>query len=382
MTQCRTLLTLILAGVVVNQALGQRVVRSHISQGQPNYGADQRRYLARRALLRRQSLDEDYQDESIESSDTERFIPLQFGDELTDEKESRSFTPHSGCEIEYETVTVVKQVPSFTKHCQKVEDTKCKTIYKNAFTTQIETQCMATFDTSCDDTLETAYKQECKTIVDVECRIVNLESEDGHHSKKICEDVPTEKCIPVPVKVEGQKCVNVSNIALLCYFISKPSHNFQVPTQMCENVPVTVAQEVPQQQCYKKPRKVCQTLVGTKPKVVTAQIPREVCGHEVQAKQKSTSFSSEPPSPPSSFPPVPSFRPSSILSKSKEKRPEPFQSERRPTREEDYAYDDDHDDRDEEEEDSFNFPRGHQPSAKPNTEGFNENLLQFLQQNK
>ena len=225
MTQCRTLLTLILAGVVVSRALGQRVVRSHISQGQPNYGADQRRYLARRALLRRQSLDEDYQDESIESSDTERFIPLQFGDELTDEKESRSFTPHSGCEIEYETVTVVKQVPSFTKHCQKVEDTKCKTIYKNAFTTQIETQCMATFDTSCDDTLETAYKQECKTIVDVECRIVNLESEDGHHSKKICEDVPTEKCIPVPVKVEGQKCVNVSNIALLCYFISKPSHN-------------------------------------------------------------------------------------------------------------------------------------------------------------
>merc|ERR1719192_1535601 len=363
MTQCRTLLTLILAGLVVCQALGQRVVKSHISQGQPNYGADQRRYLARRALLRRQSLDEDYQDESVESSDTERFIPLQFGDELTDEKESRSFTPHSGCEIEYETVTVVKQVPSFPKHCQKVEDTKCKTIYKNAFTTQIETQCMATFDTSCDDTLETAYKQECKTIVDVECRIVNLESEDGHHSKKICEDVPTEKCIPAPVKVEGQKCVNV-------------------PTQMCENVPVTVAQEVPQQQCYKKPRKVCQTLVGTKPKVVTAQIPREVCGHEVQAKQKSTSFSSEPPSPPSSFPPVPSFRPSSILSKSKEKRPEPFQSERRPTREEDYAYDDDDDDRDEEEEDSFNFPRGQQPSAKPNTEGFNENLLQFLQQNK
>merc|ERR1712004_507188 len=121
--------------------------------------------------------------------------------------------------------------------------------------------------------------------------------------------------------------------------------------------------------------------VGTKPKVVTAQIPREVCGHEVQAKKQKSSFSSEPPSPPSSFPPVPSFRPSSILSKSKEKRPELFQSERRPTREEDYAYDED-DDQDEEEEDSFNFPRGQQSSAKPNTEGFNENLLQFLQQNK
>ena len=365
---------MILAGVVVSQALGQRVVRSHISQGQPNYGADQRRYLARRALLRRQSLDEDYQDESsdIEEATYERSIPLHFGDELTDEKESRSFTPHSGCEIEYETVTVVKQVPSFTKHCQKVEDTKCKTIYKNAFTTQIETQCMATFDTSCDDTLETAYKQQCKTIVDVECRIVNLESKDGlHESKKICEDVPTEKCIPVPVKVEGQKCVNVSKLSL-SVFVSKKC--FQVPTQMCENVPVTVAQEVPQQQCYKKPRKVCQTLVGTKPKVVTAQIPREVCGHETQAKQKS-SFP-EPASPSSNFPTslVPSFRPQSLLRKGVEKRPEPFESEGRPaasSNENDY----------EEEEEGFGYKRG-QPGAKPNTEGFNENLLQFLQQNK
>ena len=152
---------------------------------------------------------------------------------------------------------------------------------------------------------------------------------------------------------------------------------FQVPTQMCENVPVTVAQEVPQQQCYKKPRKVCQTLVGTKPKVVTAQIPREVCGHETQAKQKS-SFP-EPSSPSSSFPTglVPSFRPS-LLSKGVEKRPESFQSEARPPGNDEYDYDNE---RDEEEEDGFNFPRG-QPGAKPNTEGFNENLLQFLQQNK
>merc|ERR1712107_571946 len=56
------------------------------------------------------------------------------------------------------------------------------------------------------------------------------------------------------------------------------------------------------------------------------------------------------------------------------RRDQSSQSERRPTREEDYAYDDDHDDRDDEEEDSFNFPRGQQSSAKPNTEGFNENL--------
>merc|ERR1711962_346368 len=227
------------------------------------------------AALERQSLldPEDEGSEIIETEEVGGFANdpdkevTQFGLQNygMDEKESRSYSPHSGCEIKHETVTVVKQVPSFTKHCQRVEDTKCKTIFKNAFTTQIETQCMATFDTSCDNTLETAYKQQCKTIVDVECRIVNLESKDGHHeSKKICEDVPTEKCVPVPVKVEGQKCVNV-------------------PTQMCENVPVTVAQEVPQQQCYKKPRKVCQTLVSTKPKVVTAQIPTKVCGHKAAA---------------------------------------------------------------------------------------------------
>ena len=237
---------------------------------------------------------------------------------------------------------------------------------------------MATFDTSCDTELETAYKQQCKTIVDVECRIVNLESKDGHHeSKKICEDVPTEKCIPVPVKVEGQKCVNVS-ISFFRYFHKNVL--FQVPTQMCENVPVTVAQEVPQQQCYKKPRKVCQTLVGTKPKVVTAQIPREVCGHETPAKQKS-SFHEPSPSSSSGFPGlVPSsFRPS-LLSKGVEKRPEPFQSEARPPSNEEYDYDNE---RDENENDGFSFPpRAGQSGSKPNTEGFNQNLLQFLQENK
>ena len=59
------------------------------------------------------------------------------------------------------TVSVVKQVPSYSKHCTKVwskmlclvarscsckillfqvDDTKCKTVFKNAFTTQMETQ--------------------------------------------------------------------------------------------------------------------------------------------------------------------------------------------------------------------------------------------------
>ena len=61
--------------------------------------------------------------------------------------------------MQYVTVSVVKQVPSYSKHCTKVggqsffplvcgickktdqvDDTKCKTVFKNAFTTQMETQ--------------------------------------------------------------------------------------------------------------------------------------------------------------------------------------------------------------------------------------------------
>jgi len=166
----------------------------------------------------------------------------------------------SRCYHKYVTVSVVKQVPSYSKHCTKVDDTKCKTVFKNAFTTQMETQCVPTFDTSCESTLETAYRQQCKTIKDIECRIVNIEKYGKHHQKKICNEVPVQKCVPVPVKVEGQKCVNV-------------------PTQSCETVPVVASVPVPQKQCYKKPRKVCQTLVTTKPKVVTEQVPQEVCGH-------------------------------------------------------------------------------------------------------
>ena len=62
-------------------------------------------------------------------------------------------------------------------------------------------------------------------------------------------------------QVEGQKCVNI-------------------PVQQCSNVPVSAPVEVPKEKCYKRPRKVCQTLVSTKPKVVTAQVPREHCGHK------------------------------------------------------------------------------------------------------
>ena len=225
-------------------------------------------------------------DKNIERSMVYRYFPifvLQCIGVLCDnlalesdpfQSQSLLLNPHSSCRTEYEHVSVVKQVPSFSKHCTMVDETKCKTIFKNSFSTAMETQCSPTFDTSCDTTLQTAYKQDCKIIKDVECRIVNLEdTHGGHTSKKICEDVPSEKCVPVPVKVEGQKCVNV-------------------PTQSCETVPVTANNPVPKKQCFKKPRKVCQTLVSTKPKVVTAKIPREVCDHRVHIAKKDQSHQS------------------------------------------------------------------------------------------
>ena len=99
----------------------------------------------------------------------------------------------------------------------------------------METQCTPTFDTSCSTVLQTEYKQECKTITDIECRIVNIDKHGKYLPKKVCADVPTQKCVPVPVKVEAEKCVNI-------------------PTQTCENVPVVASVPVPQKQCFRKPR--------------------------------------------------------------------------------------------------------------------------------
>ena len=263
----------------------------------------------------------------------------------------RTFSKHSDCEIKYETVSVVKQVPSFTKHCHKVEDTKCKTIFKNAFTTNIETQCTATFDTSCDTTLETAYKQECKIIKDVECRIINLDdSHGGHESKKICEDVPTEKCVSVPVKVEGQQCVNI-------------------PVQKCENVPVTASVPVPKQQCFKKPRKVCQTLVSTKPKIVTAQVPREHCGHgaSIDDSQKAAP------------------KKTTSLAKTEKMRGFFGQGSQtlEPMTEETKGFTDDYDYSDTTTTNNNNNygETNKAPNKFVNTEGFDKNLLHFLKQN-
>ena len=76
--------------------------------------------------------------------------------------------------------------------------------------------------------------------------------------------------------------------------------------QQCSNVPVTGPVEVPKERCYKRPRRVCQTLVSTKPKVITAQVPREVCGHSAPAPSSGSpapvrSTSSLVPSPGSSI---------------------------------------------------------------------------------
>ena len=55
--------------------------------------------------------------------------------------------------------------------------------------------------------------------------------------------VPVQKCVPVPVKVEGQKCVNV-------------------PTQSCETVPVVASVPVPQKQVKTQSKYLFQNIVS------------------------------------------------------------------------------------------------------------------------
>ena len=87
--------------------------------------------------------------------------------------------------------------------------------------------------------------------------------------------------MPVPVKIEVTRAL----IDTIARRVELKIYQFQgqkcvnIPTQSCETVPVTANNPVPKKQCFKKPRKVCQTLVSTKPKIVTAKIPREVCDH-------------------------------------------------------------------------------------------------------
>lgn len=102
-----------------------------------------------------------------------------------------------------------------------------------------------------------------------------MDKHGKHVPKKICTDVPTEKCVPVPVKIESEKCVNI-------------------PTQSCQNVPVVANVPVPQKQCFRKPRKVCQTVVSTKPKVVIERIPQTVCPHDQPLSASKASKTSQP----------------------------------------------------------------------------------------
>ena len=50
----------------------------------------------------------------------------------------------------------------------QVEDTKCKTVFKNAIETTLETQCEPVFETKCDPVVEIAYENQCKMITDKE----------------------------------------------------------------------------------------------------------------------------------------------------------------------------------------------------------------------
>ncbi len=50
----------------------------------------------------------------------------------------------------------------------------------------------------------------------------------------------------------------------------------------------------PPQECWKKPRKVCQTLVTLKPKIVTEKVPKEVC-EDYSLKAKNLPPSSSAP---------------------------------------------------------------------------------------
>ena len=109
------------------------------SQSQSSYSSYDQNLLAEYEDLVQEESKLDY-DEGVDANYDDDHVP-----------EERTFTKHSSgrsdCIIKYETVSVVKQVPSFSKHCHKVEDTKCKTIFKNSFQTKMETQCVAAFDT-------------------------------------------------------------------------------------------------------------------------------------------------------------------------------------------------------------------------------------------
>ncbi len=65
---------------------------------------------------------------------------------------------------------------------------------------------------------------------------------------------------------------------MLSFFSSR--RNWDTPNPSPSNDSMEVGELPPPpspQECWKKPRKVCQTLVTLKPKIVTEKVPKEVC---------------------------------------------------------------------------------------------------------
>ena len=62
----------------------------------------------------------------------------------------------------------------------------------------------------------------------------------------------------MPIQVSVQKC-------------------FHIPQQDCSNVPVQAPVAVPVEQCYQVPRRHCQSVPVKRPKVITQNVPRQIC---------------------------------------------------------------------------------------------------------
>ena len=105
------------------------------------------------------------------------------------------------------------------------------------------------------------YKNECKMVLEDVCALVHADNIDNDHQTEVCTDVMHERCTPVPVKYEKQKCVSI-------------------PSQQCGNVPIVSSKSLPSKKCSFKPVKICQTVVSTKSIVSKKKIPKTICRNQ------------------------------------------------------------------------------------------------------
>ena len=140
---------------------------------------------------------------------------------------------------------------------------------------------------------------------------MNIEKYGKHHQKKICNEVgllvtlragkvelcrfPSKNVSPFQSKLRVRNVSTCPPNPVRQYLWSR---RCLCHKNRLKNQSKCLFQNMPLFQCYKKPRKVCQTLVTTKPKVVTEQaseirklsilpekslncmqVPQEVCGH-------------------------------------------------------------------------------------------------------